>query len=674
MRPGRAMLALLLCAAVCVTDAAEDDPLVFIEARYENRGQLQAIASRFQHLIVDERTRTVRTEASHDDIIALRRAGIGAVIDDDATARLRQSELALRQSYDGQAIAGYPCYRTVEETYATMDALAAAHPNLARVVDIGPSWLRSGDPGAGYRMRALRITNSATNAAIPDKPDMVVFGSIHAREYTPAELLTRFGEWLVEGYGRDSDATWLLDNFRFHLVLHANPDGRKKAEAGLSWRKNVNTSHGTCSANAYGIDLNRNFPYLWNGAAGGSSGNPCAGTYRGPQRVSEPEAANLLRYVAGIPDSAGIYRGGVLPDRRGDAAGSAAPGDYRGLFIDLHSYSRLVLWPWSYSSTPTANAAALRTLGRRLAWFNDYSPRQWTGLYVADGTTTDTMYGLLGAPSYTIELGHAFFESCSTFEGTTLPRNMAALAYAARSLHAPYRDPSGPVTATVGISPTRVSPGTPVRVSATIDDRGFNHSNGSEPVQRIASSRAYLNEQPWTPGAMAIVMSASDGAFDESSEQVTATIATAGRAIGRHTIVVRGTDASGRAGTPRAAHFIVAGSRTFANHVDRPIRDHDTFESRITVGGIAGTAPTLLRIGVDIKHTAIGNLDVTLIAPGGTVYRLHQRSGGNADDIDYTYTRDASSERANGVWRLRVADAVAGNTGYLDGWRLVLQY
>lgn len=671
MQPGRVLLALLLCTAVCVTDAAEDDgdALVFIQAHYENRAQLQTIASRFQHVIVDEQTKTAHVEASHDDLIALRRAGIRAEIDNVATARLRQSEQELRQ----QAIAGYPCYRTVEETYATMHALAATRPNLARVIDIGPSWLRQGNPDAGYRMHVLRITNSATNASIPDKPNMVVFASIHAREYTPAELLTRFGEWLVEGYGQDSDATWLLDNFRFHLVLHANPDGRKKAEAGLSWRKNVNTSNGTCSANAHGIDLNRNFPYRWNNGSG-SSGNPCAGTYRGPQRMSEPETANLLRYVAGTPDSAGVYRGGVLPDRRGDAANVAAPGDYRGLFIDLHSYSRLVLWPWSYTSATTANAIALRTLGRRLAWINGYSPRQWTGLYIADGTTTDTMYGLLGAPSYTIELGHAFFESCSTFQNTTLPRNLAALKYAARSLRAPYLAPSGPVTTSVGVTPARVDRGTPVNISATVDDSRFNQGNGSEPVHRITSARAYLDEQPWTPGAVAIAMNASDGAFDESVEDVAATIDTAGLAIGRHGIVVHGTDASGRAGTPKAAHFTVAGSRSFSNNRDRAIHDHGTFESAIAVSGIPGTAPATLRIGVDIRHTAIGDLDVSLIAPGGTVYRLHRRSGGTNDNIDYTYTRDASSESANGTWRLRVADTASGNSGYLDGWRLTLQY
>src|SRR6476469_11236812 len=112
-------------------------------------------------------------------------------------------------------------------------------------------------------MRALEVTNAATDGLLPNKPTMVVFASIHAREYTPAELLTRFGEWLVNGYGRDAQATWLVDNFKFDLVLQANPDGRKKAESGLSWRKNVDNLNGTCNSNDSGIDLNRHFAFRW---------------------------------------------------------------------------------------------------------------------------------------------------------------------------------------------------------------------------------------------------------------------------------------------------------------------------------------------------------------------------------------------------------------------------
>lgn len=548
-----------LLAAIAMAAPAGDagEEMYFVTARFEDRAQLQAIAARFQHLIVDERSRTARMEATLGEFDALRRDGIPVEIDRSATQRMRESEAALRGGAGTQAIPGYACYRTVEETHASMALLAADRPDLARVVEIGPSWEESRQPGTGYPMKVLRLTNAGTDALLPHKPDMVVVASIHAREYTPAELVTRFGEWLVEGHGEQDEATWLLDHFRFHLVLQGNPDGRKKAESGLSWRKNTNDSHGACAANAYGIDLNRNFPYRWNATPGGSSGNACAGNYRGPASASEPETRNLLRYVAGTPSLGGFYRGGVLPDRRDNRPTTPAPGNYRGMFLDIHSYSRLVLWPWSHTTASPPNAGALRTLGRRLAWFNDYTPKQWVRLYAADGTTTDAVYGLLGAPSYTLELGVAFFEGCSTFESTTLPRNLLALRYAARNLWSPYTLPSGPKTVALDVRPRTVEAGTPVTITATLDDGQFSLRNGAEAVHRIASAQAYLDQAPWASGAAPITLRAADGAFDAIREVATVEISTGELAPGRHVVFVQGRDASGSAGTPQAAYFRV---------------------------------------------------------------------------------------------------------------------
>jgi murein tripeptide amidase MpaA len=557
-----------------------DTALAVVTVHYRDRAQLQAIASRFQHLVVDEHARTARAEASRDDYLALRRMGLRVDIDDAATGRLQQADAALRAAFArraGKPLAGleprveesipkYACYRTVEETYATMDQLASAHPTLARVVDIGPTWLASRGAG-GYRMRALQLTNAATDAQLPDKPTMVVFASIHAREYTPAELLTRFGEWLANGHGSDAQATWLLDNFRFDLVLQANPDGRKKAEAGASWRKNVDTANGSCDPSNYGVDLNRNFSYRWNSVSGGSSSNPCVSTYHGPSQGSEPETSNLLRYVAGTPDGSGVHRGGVLPDLRNDDTVSAAPASYRGMFLDLHSYSQLVLWPWSYTSSIPPNRDALRTLGRRLAYFNGYKPEQWIGLYAADGTDTDAVYGLLGAPSYTIEFGTSFFEDCDTFETSTLPRNIAALKYAARNLHAPYVSPGGPDTTSLTVYPRFVVPGKPVTITATVDDGTFNQGNGSETVNTIGSAAAYLDSTPWADGASPIAMSATDGSFDARRETVTLTLRTGNLAPGRHVVFVRGTDRSGARGTPQAVYFTVARVRALPGEV-----------------------------------------------------------------------------------------------------------
>jgi len=557
MRKSLALLAFGTLAAASAS-AATGDQLFFVTMHYANRAQLQEVASRFQHVAVDEKAHRIGVEATQEELDELRLYGFDAAIDESATLRMRQAEAGRRGGRTGVsplAIAGYPCYRTVEETYATMEQLAQSHPSLAQVVDIGPSWLENASPGTGHRMRALEVGNRATG--FEDKPAMVVFASIHAREYTPAELLTRFAEGLVNGYGTDPEATWLLDNFRFHLVLQANPDGRVKAESGLSWRKNVDDTNGNCSTTNYGVDLNRNFAFLWHGARGGSSGNACDGSYRGPSSVSEAETQALLRYVAGTPDSTGVYRGGVLPDQRADPVDGAAPDNYRGMFLDLHSYSRTVMWPWSYTTAKSPNAAALRTLGRRLAWYNGYTPKQWSRLYLGDGTDTDAMYGLLGAPSYTIEMGVSFFEGCSTFEDSTLPKNLQALRFAARNLWAPYRYPSGPTTTKLSVSPTLVTAGTPVRVDATVNDKRFSRNNGTEAVQTIQSATAFLDQPPWATDATGYAMTPGDGRFNETVEPTVAHLSTDGLAPGRHVVFVQGTDASGSAGTPQAVFFTV---------------------------------------------------------------------------------------------------------------------
>jgi subtilisin-like proprotein convertase family protein len=73
---------------------------------------------------------------------------------------------------------------------------------------------------------------------------------------------------------------------------------------------------------------------------------------------------------------------------------------------------------------------------------------------------------------------------------------------------------------------------------------------------------------------------------------------------------------------------------------------------------------------VDIKHTYIGDLVVTLVAPDGTAYAVHNRTGGGADNLNQTYTVNASTEVANGTWKLRVRDAAAQDTGFIDSWAL----
>ncbi|WP_328910368.1 S8 family serine peptidase [Streptomyces sp. NBC_00234] len=110
---------------------------------------------------------------------------------------------------------------------------------------------------------------------------------------------------------------------------------------------------------------------------------------------------------------------------------------------------------------------------------------------------------------------------------------------------------------------------------------------------------------------------------------------------------------------------------TFSNATDVTIADNSTVTSSIPVTGRTGNAPATLRVDVDIKHTWRGDLVVDLVAPDGTVRNLKASSSSDsADNVIATYTVDASSEVANGTWKLQVRDVASGDTGYIDTWSL----
>jgi subtilisin-like proprotein convertase family protein len=109
-----------------------------------------------------------------------------------------------------------------------------------------------------------------------------------------------------------------------------------------------------------------------------------------------------------------------------------------------------------------------------------------------------------------------------------------------------------------------------------------------------------------------------------------------------------------------------------ANGNDVPIGDLATVESSITIAGCPRNASATATAEVHIVHTYIGDLVVSLIAPDGSTYVLHNRAGGSTDDINQTYTVNLSSEASNGTWKLRVQDAAAGDIGRIDSWTVNL--
>ncbi|MFF3848846.1 S8 family serine peptidase [Streptomyces sp. NPDC002328] len=110
---------------------------------------------------------------------------------------------------------------------------------------------------------------------------------------------------------------------------------------------------------------------------------------------------------------------------------------------------------------------------------------------------------------------------------------------------------------------------------------------------------------------------------------------------------------------------------TFSNTTAVAVPDNGAaIESSIAVTGRTGNAPSTLQVGVDITHTYRGDLVIDLIAPDGTAYPLKTSGSDSADNVVATYTVNASSEVANGTWKLRVQDVASQDTGRLNSWKL----
>ncbi|MCK7492666.1 MAG: hypothetical protein MZW92_14785 [Comamonadaceae bacterium] len=342
------------------------------------------------------------------------------------------------------AIPGYPCYRTVEETLAAAAALRDGVPD-ARHLDGHRQLVEKTDGGGlpGYDIMVLKLTNAATPEP---KPKVLMTGAIHAREYVTAELATRLAEHLLSSYGTDPDVTWFLDHQEVHLILNMNPgrpqEGGDRPVVAEEHRQRLlhdaephTASTSTATSRTTGGKC-----------CGGSGGVGCSGDVPGsPSAASEPEGPGRaqLRDV----DLPGLRR----------PAGRADPGR-RGR--DLHRPSQLrrgsSCGRGDARRPLTLDATQLRTLGRKFAYASGHTPQQANTLYATDGTTRDFAYGELGLPSYTFEFGTDFFQGLrDVHEGTIPPTNLQALLYAIQVVAAAvHLMPAGPDALSVATTPS----------------------------------------------------------------------------------------------------------------------------------------------------------------------------------------------------------------------------
>jgi len=170
---------------------------------------------------------------------------------------------------------------------------------------------------------------------------ILFIGGVHAREIVNPDLLVSFALKLCQAYtagsglafgGKSYDSSTIklivdsLDTFVFPLV---NPDGRVYVQSPTGdawWRKNRNPAPGS---SCIGVDINRNFDFLWSSGIG-TSANPCDyQIYKGPGAFSEAETQNVRFLLDSFPNI--------------------------GCMIDVHSYSEDILYPWGDDDNQTTD-------------------------------------------------------------------------------------------------------------------------------------------------------------------------------------------------------------------------------------------------------------------------------------------------------------------------------
>jgi Zn-dependent metalloprotease len=196
---------------------------------------------------------------------------------------------------------------------------------------------------------------------------------------------------------------------------------------------------------------------------------------------------------------------------------------------------------------------------------------------------------------------------------------------------------------------------------------GVNVAPISGQISGVGQSVSLQTDAYTTNSGAGLTYSAT-GLPDGLSISSTGLISGVPTTLGSSDVTVTVTDDTGATATTSFT-WRVANIYASSTRVDIP-DNAAAVESPITVTGRDGNASATTQVYVKIVHTYRGYLTVDLVGPDGTVYSLLNRSGGSADDVDQTFTVDASAQPVSGTWKLRVQDHAAIDVGYIDQWQL----
>jgi carboxypeptidase T len=329
--------------------------------------------------VIDEHPgRTAAEQARNDLATRPRPAGRRVLSANDATGRFSVQTLP---AFGAGSMAGF---WTLSEVKTKLDDLVASdvHEVVADKIDT-----------IGYSIQGRPIWGLRLCKALPGpetRPVAFYNALTHAREPEGMQALFYFVDDLLSKYGTDPAATYLLNHRVIYIVPVVNPDGyrfnqTKYDSTGLVGyhRKNLRdvNGDGVSQIETDGVDLNRNYGYMWGGPGAGT--NPSDLTYRGASPFSEPETQAQSDLVISLQPKAGI---------------------------SFHTYGDLLMHPWGFQNGAANDSLEFYEWSDDMSVGNGYQSGQATRiLYQVSGEFTDWCWGDEASkprfPAWTPEVG-----------------------------------------------------------------------------------------------------------------------------------------------------------------------------------------------------------------------------------------------------------------------------
>ncbi|KAM7369857.1 hypothetical protein PAMP_011147 [Pampus punctatissimus] len=265
----------------------------------------------------------------------------------------------------------YTKYNTWDKIQTWIASISSSNPSLISKQVIGNTY-------EGRPMNVLKIGKASSST----KPAIFMDCGIHAREWISPAFCQWFVKEALSTYGSDSQMTSLLDQMDVFVLPVFNIDGYDYTHnSNRMWRKTRSRKSGS---GCIGADPNRNWNAGW--CTAGASSNPCSDIYCGSKPESEIEVKNVADFI-----------------RRNKSIIKA--------YITIHSYSQLLLFPYSYTFDLAADHSELLKVAEEAskALRSLYGTKYTSGpgaatIYPAAGGSDDWAYDLGVKYSYTFEL------------------------------------------------------------------------------------------------------------------------------------------------------------------------------------------------------------------------------------------------------------------------------